>query len=128
MSASNYLEDAILGATLTATTYTSPANVYVALYSSVPTESTSGTELTGNGYSRQLSTFTVNTGNGIANSSANVTFTASGGNWLTAVGWAIVDASSSGNILYYAGLSPSQSVLNGNSLTIGTGNIQISIN
>jgi len=128
MSASNYLEDKLLAATLTATTYTSPANVYVALYSTTPTDSSSGTELTGNGYARQLTTFTVNTGNGIANSSSTATFTASGGNWLPALGWAVTDASSSGNILYYSTLSPSQTVLNGNSLTIGTGNIQISMN
>jgi len=128
MSASNYLEDALLAATLTATTYTSPANVYVALYSTAPTDSSAGTELTGNGYARQVSTFSVNTGNGIANSSSTVTFTASGADWLPALGWAIVNANTSGNILYYSTLSPAQTVLDGEDLIIGTGNIQISMN
>jgi len=128
MSASNYLEDALLAATLTATTYTSPADVYVALYSTTPTDSSSGTELTGNGYARQLTTFTVNTGNGIANSSSTATFTASGGDWLPALGWSIVDDSTGGNILYYSTLSPAQTVLDGDDLVINTGNIQISMN
>lgn len=127
MSASNYLEDALLNATLANVAYTSPANVYLALYSTAPTDSSSGTELTGNGYSRQLTTFTVNTGNGIANSSANVSFTASGNNWPTVLGWAIVNANTSGNILYYSTLTPSQTVLDGNTLTINTGNIRISM-
>lgn len=126
MSASNYLEDALLNATLTATTYTSPANVYVALYSTAPTESTSGTELTGNGYSRQLTTFSVTSG--VANSTSTTTFTASGGDWLPAVAWGVVNASSSGNILYYNSLAPAQTVLDGNDLVIGTGNIQITMN
>jgi hypothetical protein len=128
MSASNYLEDKILAATLTATTYTSPANVYTALYSTAPTESTTGTELTGNGYSRQITSFTVDTGNGIATNSGNVTFSASGNAWLPATAFGIVDASSSGNILYYGALSPAQALQAGDSLVLTTGNIIVTIN
>lgn len=126
MSATNYLEDALLNATLAATTYTSPANVYVALYSTAPTESTSGTELSGNGYARQEATFSVTSG--VASSTADVTFTATGGNWSTAVAWGIVNASSAGNILYYNTLVPSQTVLDGDDLIISSGNITITMN
>lgn len=129
MSASNYLEDKILAATLTGNTYTGPANVYTALYSVAPTDSTSGTELTGNGYSRQLTTFSVSTGNGQATNTGNVTFgAATGNNWLPVVAFSVVDASSSGNILYYGNVTPVQTVLTGDSYTFGIGNIVVTMN
>ena len=125
MSASNYLENALLNATLTNTSYTSPATVYAALYSVAPTESTSGTELSGSNYSRQSVAFSV--ASGVATNTANVTFGAASATWSTAVAWAICDASSSGNILYYSTLSPTQTVLNGDSLTFASGDITVSM-
>ena len=40
MAASEYLDNALLNATLTNTSYTSPATVYAALYSVAPTKTT----------------------------------------------------------------------------------------
>ena len=42
---SNYLENALINATLRATTFTSPSVVYVGLYTSDPTDAGSGTEV-----------------------------------------------------------------------------------
>lgn len=44
---SNYLENALINATLRNTSYTSPATVYLALYTSDPTDADSGTEVSG---------------------------------------------------------------------------------
>jgi len=44
------------------------------------------------------------------------------------VAWSITDAASAGNILYYGGLNATQTVLNGNSLTFGIGNISVTMN
>ena len=74
MSATNFLEDKFLLASLTGNTYTGNGTVYLALYSTAPGESGSGTELSGSGYSRQSIAFTVNTGNGVATNTANVVF------------------------------------------------------
>jgi hypothetical protein len=126
MSASNYLEDKILNATLVNGQSYAAGNVYAALYSVAPTESTAGTELTGSNYSRQQVTFSVSSG--VASSTANVTFGAASADWSTAVAWAITDAVSTGNILYYSTLSPTQTVLNGDSLTFESGDITITIN
>jgi hypothetical protein len=126
MSASNYLEDKILNATLVNGQSYAAGNVYAALYSVAPTESTAGTELTGSNYSRQQVTFSVSSG--VAASTANVTFGAASADWSTAVSWAITDAVSTGNILYYGALSPTQTVLNGDSLTFESGDITVSIN
>jgi hypothetical protein len=125
MSASNYLENALLNATLANVSYTTPATVYTALYSVTPTDSTSGTELTGNSYSRQATAFSVTSG--VASNTGTVTFGPASANWVTATGWAIVDASTAGNILYYDGFATTQTVLNGNSLTFGIGNITVTM-
>lgn len=123
---SNYLANALANATLRNTSYTSPGNVYVALYSTAPTASTTGTELSGNGYSRQSVTFSAPSA-GAATSNVAVSFgPATGNNWLTVKGMAIVDASSSGNILYFQ-TTTNQNVLIDKTLTYGSGNITITL-
>ena len=126
MSASNYLENALLNATLANVSYTTPATVYTALYSVSPTESTSGTELSGSGYARVSTAFSVSSG--VATNTGNVTFGPASADWVTAVAWSIADAASAGNILYYGPLSTAQTVLNGNSLTFGIGNVSVTMN
>jgi len=122
MSASNSLETTLLKTVLTANTYTGPSNVYVSLYSTAPTESTSGTELTGNGYSRQIGAFSVS--NNIASTTGSVTFSATGNAWtVTALG--LMDASTSGNLLFYTPLATVQTVQAGANLTFGSGNITV---
>ena len=69
MPMSNYLANAVANAALRNTSYTSPSTVYAALYSTAPTPSTSGTELTGNGYARVSTTFTSPT-NGASSTTA----------------------------------------------------------
>ena len=126
MSASNYLENALLNATLANVSYTTPATVYTALYSVTPTDSTSGTELSGSGYARVSTAFSVSSG--VATNTGNVTFGPASADWVTAVAWSIADAASAGNILYYGPLSTAQTVLNGNSLTFGIGNVSVTMN
>jgi hypothetical protein len=126
MPMSNYLENKLLDATLRNTSYTSPATVYMALYSTVNTATTAGTELSGNGYSRQAITFGTAAASGSISSTANVSFTASGGNWSAAVSSAIVDASSGGNVLYYYN-GPARTVLDGETLTFESGDITVII-
>ena len=128
MSATNFLEDKFLLASLTGNTYTGNGTVYLALYSTAPSESGSGTELSGSGYSRQSIAFTVNTGNGVATNSANVVFGNATANWNTAVAYGVIDAPSGGNILYTGALTPNQTLYNGYNMTFQTGNVSISIN
>lgn len=124
MSASDQFENKILDAGFVSGTLTKPANVYVALYSTAPTDSTSGTELTGNGYSRQLVSF-GSAANGAITSSGNVTFSASGGTWSSAVAVALLDASSSGNVMVYGTLTPSRTLQDGDTLTFETAAITV---
>jgi hypothetical protein len=70
---SNYLENALINAVLRNTTYTSPATVYVSLYTSDPTDADSGTEVSGGSYARTAVTFGAPS-NGVSTNSADVTF------------------------------------------------------
>ena len=119
------LANKLANATVAGVSYTSPSPVYAALYSVAPTVSTSGTELTGNGYSRQAATFSTPV-NGSISSTANVSFTASGGNWATTVAVAITDASTSGNIMYFQTIA-ARNVKSGDTLTFEAGDITVSI-
>lgn len=107
-SKSNYLENALLDAVLGGPAYSLPATVYVALHSAAPTESTAGTELTGSGYARVAvtnnSTNWPAAASGIKSNGAAIAFPVATGDWVAAVGWGILDASSSGNLLYYGSL------------------------
>jgi hypothetical protein len=123
MSASNSFENKILDAAFGAGTLTKPANVYVALYSTSPTDSTSGTELTGNGYARQIVNFGT-AANGAISSSGNVTFTANASStWSTAVAVALTDAASSGNIMVYGTMAPTRTIKNSETINFTVGNL-----
>lgn len=121
---SYYLSNKLLEGTVKATTYTAPANVYLALYSTASTVSGPGTELTGNGYARQLVSFGTAANASIA-SSGNVSFTSVGNAWTTTASVGITDASTSGNLLYFTNLT--KKVNAGDTLTFASGTITITI-
>ena len=117
MAKSNYAENLTLTTLLSGT-------LYIALCSSAPTDSQTGSnipELSGNNYSRQSTTFTVSSGS--ATNAGTVTFTASGGNWVAATHMAIVSASSGGNVLYYGALTSSLQLNNGEAGQFAIGQI-----
>lgn len=117
---SNYLEDALINAVLRNTSYSSPATVYLALYTSNPDEGDTGTELSGNGYSRQSIAFNAPS-NGAATNNGDVAFTASGGNFGTVTHIGIFDAATTGNLLFYGALTASKTVNDGETLTFADG-------
>jgi hypothetical protein len=123
---SNYLEDAIINATLRNTSYTSPATVYVGLFTSDPTDAGSGTEVSGGSYARTAVTF-GSPSNGVATNSAAVEFPQATGSWGT-VGWiGIHDAATSGNLLYHTALDVSKVIDTGDIFKISTGNLSVTL-
>jgi hypothetical protein len=129
---SNSAEKLLLDFMMTTGTATRPTAWYVALYTSPPddasTGSTGGTEVSGNGYSRQAVTFAAASTPGGTTTSTNAqSFTASGGDFGT-VGWmAIIDASSGGNMLWHGALTTARTVNDGDTLTFSTGNIDLTL-
>lgn len=123
---SNYLETALINATLRNTSYTSPAAVYISLHTADPTDAGSGTEVSGNAYIRQSATFAAPS-NGVSTTSADITFPQATASWGT-IGWiAIWDASTTGNMLYHTALDTSKAIDTGDIFKIATGSLTVTL-
>ena len=125
MAFTDYLENKLVAHTFSNTAFTSPSSVFVALYTVAPTDSTTGTEVSGGGYARQSASFTT-TGNAATNASA-IEYPTATGNYGTVVAVAILDASTSGNMLAYATLSASKTISTGDVFRIPAGDLDITL-
>lgn len=123
---SNYLENALINATLRNTTYTSPATVYVGLYTTDPTDANTGTEVSGGSYARQSVSFGAPS-DGLSASDADVTFPQATANWGT-VGWiGILDADTGGNLLYHTVLDAAKTIETGDIFKIASTNLTVQL-
>jgi hypothetical protein len=130
---SNYLSAAMLNAVLRNTAYSSPATVYVGLFSTAPTDNSGAgsVEISGGGYARQAATFGApsvtsgNAGEQVANS-ATLTFgPATGADWPTAVAFGVFDAVTSGHLLYWAALTVNKTIQQGDSGSFSAGALTV---
>lgn len=125
---SNYAEKLLLDFLMTASTATRPSARYLALFTSDPAEDGSGTELSGDGYSRQAVTFDDASSPGGTTQNSNApSFTASGGNWGTVSHVAIFDADTAGNMLWYGPLDTSRVVNDGDTISFAIGDIDLTL-
>jgi len=123
---SNYLENALINATLRNTSYTSPAAVYISLHTADPTDAGSGTEVSGGSYIRQSATFGAPS-NGVSTTTADITFPQATGNWGT-IGWiGIWDAQTTGNLLYHTALDASKAIDTGDIFKIASGSLTVTL-
>lgn len=125
MAFTDYLENKLVAHTFSNTAYTSPSTVYVALYTVAPTDSSTGTEVSGGGYVRQSAAFTT-TGNAATNAAA-IEYATATGNYGTVVATALLDASSGGNMLAFATLSASKTISTGDVFRIPAGDLDITL-
>jgi hypothetical protein len=126
---SDYLENKIVDWLLRGQTFTPPATIYVALFTTNDNDAnSSAVEVSGGSYARvavtsSLSNWAGTQGSGttVASSGTSgttsnnntITFPAPTANWGTITGVGIFDASTSGNLLFYGALSQSKTVNNG---------------
>jgi len=123
---SNYLENALINVTLRATSYTAPTTVYVALYTTAPTDADTGTEVTGGAYARTSVTFGAPS-NGVSTNSADVTFPTCTAGWGTVTHIGIRDASTAGNLLYHTPLDTSKTIDSGDIFKISSTNLSVTL-
>lgn len=123
---SNYLEDALINATLRNTSYVSPTTVYVGLFTTDPTDAGTGTEVAGGSYARTAVTFGAPS-NGVATNNADVTFPTATGSWGTITHVGVHDASTTGNLLYHSSLTTSKTVGSGDVFKISSGNLSVTL-
>jgi hypothetical protein len=120
----NYLENKLIDHFLGTTSYTMPADVYVALFTVAPGEAAGGTEVTGGSYARQIATFTA-ASSGATSNDSNIDFTGMPAATTVAIG--IFDALTTGNMLLYGTLTTNKTTDAGDTLRIATGDLDISI-
>ena len=123
---SNYLENALINATLRNTSYTSPTTTYLALYTSDPTDADTGTEISGGSYQRQPITFGAPS-NGVSTNSSAIEFPQATADWGIISHVAIRDAVTSGNMLFHTALDASKTINNGDIFKITTGNLSVTL-
>lgn len=132
-AASDYLENKLLDHVLTSTGYTSPnASLYLALFTSDGglENNTSGSQTeistSGTAYSRQTIAF-GSASSGSASNSGTVTFSAATANWGTVTHVAIMDASTSGNVLFHGAVTTSKTIETGDTFQVSASNLTISL-
>jgi len=128
-SFNDYTESLVLNWLFTTNSATRPTAWYVGLFTSAPSDTGGGTEVSGSAYARKATgTITVSGTATTATNSAAIEFAAaSGGDW-GAIGWAAVfDASSGGNMLAWAPLTTSRTINDGDVFRIPAGSLTITL-
>ena len=125
---SDYLEVALLNATLNGVAFTAVNNPYVSLHTADPTDAGTGTEVSGGSYARTTASFATASGtSGLVATDADVTFPTATATWGT-VGWiGLWDAASGGNMLYHTALDTSKTIDSGDIFKITTGNLTVEL-
>jgi len=132
-AASNYLENKVLDHVLGGSSYSQPASLYVGLFTntsgSAATNLEAGTltdEVSGGSYARKAATFSA-ASSGTASTSATITFDAATANWGTITHVAIIDASTSGNVLFWGAVTTSKTIESGDTFQISGSNLSVSL-
>ena len=134
-AASNYLENKVLDHVLTATSYTAPTTRYLALFTNTSTNAAANLEAgtltdevstSGTAYGREAVTFAAASG-GTSATSATVTFDAATANWGTITHVAVMDAETSGNVLFWGAVTTAKTIETGDTFQVSSGNLTVSL-
>jgi hypothetical protein len=118
----DYLEDKLRDHVLRNIAFTSPATVYLALFTTATTDAGGGTEVVGGSYARQAVAFSAGAaGTGAAENTAVESFSNMPAATVTHA--ALFDASSGGNMLLHAPLTSPKTVGAGDVLTFAAGDL-----
>lgn len=128
-SMTDYLENKLIDHCFRGVSFTAPAALHVGLFTAAPSDTGGGTEVSGGSYARvSLSpsttnwaatngaTTTTNPSTGTGGTTSNnvaITFASPSANWGVITHFGIFDASTSGNLLWWAALTVSKTVNNG---------------
>ena len=126
-SKSDYLENKVLDHFLGTASTSTTSQAYLGLFTATPTEAGvqgngyGGTEVSGNGYQRQAINFSSASSASTTNN-ADITFTAnSSGGFGTITHFAVFDAQTNGNMLYFGALSDDKTIEASDSLKFSSG-------
>lgn len=113
-----------------AASYTKPATVYIALFTSMPTVlGNDGTEVAGGSYARvAVTNNATNFPNAVGGSKTNanaITFPGATASWGAVVGVGIYDAATSGNLQDFQALVTPKTVGNGDVFSLSAGQLTL---
>lgn len=126
---STYLENELIDHVLRNLAYTSPTDVYVALFTDAASaaELEAGTltnEVSGGSYARQLASFGA-PADGLTDNTADLSFTDMPA---VTVGYvAVMDAATTGNVLVHGALTTARTLSAGDTFTISTGDLDVTL-
>jgi len=121
---SDYAENKVLDVLGANATFTAPSNVYLGLSTGSLGDDNSGTELSGNNYSRVSVSFGA-AASGTMSNDAAIEFAAATGSWGSVSHWGLYDAASSGNLLVHGSFSAAKTIASGDVLKVATGDLDI---
>ena len=131
---SNFLELEILDQIFGAQAYTAPATLYIAACTASVSDTDTGSTITepvGGAYARASVTNNktnwATAASGAVDNAAEIAFTQATGSWGTIVDFAVCDASSAGNVLWYGTLDTSKAVGNGDTLKFAVGDLNFTL-
>lgn len=130
MRASNFLEEAILNYFFRGQAVSRPTNLYLALYKTNPTDSDTGSEVTGGGYTRQPLSFGAPTQQGdkaVVSTINAVEFTQATSDWGEIAYFGIRDAKEGGNLLVYGIFNKPQTISEGTQFAVRQGDVTVSV-
>lgn len=133
---SDYLEEGILQHTLRGNSLPTPSTIYIALFTSDPTDADTGDEVSDSGYIRQDAakggtiesgwTSPAISGDGMMCSNAKlIQFPPVADGSVTVTHYALFDAQAGGNMLYHAPFSVSKTLEINDVLSIDIGGMQV---
>lgn len=130
---SDYLENKLIDHLFRGQAYSAPATLHVGLLTAAPSDTGGGTEVSGGSYARVAvtgslanwagtqgaGTTTASSGNsGTTSNNGAITFPAPTANWGVVTHFAIYDAASGGNLMFYGALSASKTINNGDAAPV----------
>lgn len=123
---SNYLEEKLINHVLRNAVYTPPATIYIALYTTDPTDADVGAEVstTGTGYARQSTTF-ISPTDGVTSNTNIITFPVATSDWGTIKYVGIRDSLTGGNLLLYGQLNIEKPIMTGDQFRFLANNLTV---
>jgi hypothetical protein len=136
-AASNYLENKLLDHTLRYGTapYTGVSTLYLALFNNTSGNAATNLEAgtltdevttSSSAYTRKAVTFAA-ASSGSSASSATVTFDTATASWGSITHIAVMDASTSGNVLFYGAVTTAKTIDTGDTFQVSSGNLTIAL-
>lgn len=126
----DYLEVEVLNHVFRGIAYTSPTNLYVALFTDVPGDDGTGTEVSGGAYTRQQVVLTAPTqvgGKAQTENNAELEWPTATADWGTVQAAAIYDAATGGNMLAKASLATARLITENDILRVPAGDLTVSL-